>query len=169
MGARVGGWTCPTQQLAGHHTGAGDGFIKCNEAEKPVTPCTAANPCAWVQEEPRVESEGKVNEEGDGLVLLVELWRSDLVTSVVELDSEGNVMKTVEQQTALAELYPPGISCSYISLQAKVGCRFCTLVCVLHSCMHWCLTNVAGLVFGAGTRYMVEYHISAFLPQLEDR
>jgi hypothetical protein len=47
-------------------------------------------------------------EDSNGLVLLVELWRSDLVTSVVELDSEGNVMNTAEQQVALGEMYPPG-------------------------------------------------------------
>jgi hypothetical protein len=40
--------------------------------------------------------------------MLVELWRSDLVTSVLEVDNEGNVMNTAEQQAALGQLYPPG-------------------------------------------------------------
>jgi hypothetical protein len=48
------------------------------------------------------------NGTGSALILLVELWRSDNVTSVVELDSEGNIMNTAEQQAALGELYPPG-------------------------------------------------------------
>jgi hypothetical protein len=55
--------------------------------------------------------EGQIKGDGahgnSGLILLVELWRSDLVTSVVELDSEGNVMNTDDNQ-ALGELYPPG-------------------------------------------------------------
>jgi hypothetical protein len=50
---------------------------------------------------------GEDTAQDTGLVLLVELWRSDLLTSVVELDSEGNVMNTADQE-AMAELYPPG-------------------------------------------------------------
>jgi hypothetical protein len=59
------------------------------------------------QDESSTEVAGD-KDEGNAMVLLVELWRSDLVTSVVELDSEGNVMNTADQE-AMAELYPPGI------------------------------------------------------------
>jgi hypothetical protein len=40
--------------------------------------------------------------------LQVELWRSDLVTSVVELDAEGNVVAGGEDDEAREALYPPG-------------------------------------------------------------
>jgi hypothetical protein len=59
-----------------------------------------------VQEQQDVHQQPN-RDENSGLVMLVELWRSDLVTSVVELDSEGNVMNTADQQV-LGELYPPG-------------------------------------------------------------
>jgi hypothetical protein len=83
-----------------------------------------------VQEDNVDRHDGK-QEEGSSLVLLVELWRSDLVTSVVELDSEGNVMHTIEQQ-ALAELYPPG---GMTNRGATGCCKHCllppTLICTI--------------------------------------
>jgi hypothetical protein len=45
------------------------------------------------------------------LTLVVELWRADLVTSVLELDEEGNVLGggTGRGDTeTMSELYPPG-------------------------------------------------------------
>jgi hypothetical protein len=48
------------------------------------------------------------SKEGD-LTLIIELWRADLVTSVVELDEEGNVAGGGEDsKEALSELYPAG-------------------------------------------------------------
>jgi hypothetical protein len=50
--------------------------------------------------------------EEQPLTLIIELWRADVVTSVVELDEEGNVTGGGAggggDKEALKELYPPG-------------------------------------------------------------
>jgi hypothetical protein len=57
---------------------------------------------------PTAQSSSSEGGSSEGLLLLVELWRTDLVTSVVELDSEGNVMGGQGEHDELEELYPPG-------------------------------------------------------------
>jgi hypothetical protein len=61
----------------------------------------------------RSGSGGKKRDDADEvLTLIIELWRADLVTSVVELDEEGNIAGGGagggEDKEALSELYPAG-------------------------------------------------------------
>ena len=39
----------------------------------------------------------------------VDLWRADLVTSVLEVDSAGRVMNEQDLPAAMVHLYPPGV------------------------------------------------------------
>jgi hypothetical protein len=79
----------------------------------------------------------KAKDDGDsgnsGLILLVELWRSDLVTSVVELDSEGNVMSSADHQATLMELYPAGVDDMVLIMET---CLF-HFTCMCSSAVAW--------------------------------
>lgn len=147
-------------------------------------PCCTVNMSALFHLQSNVDDNGS----GDGLLLLVELWRSDLVTSVIELDSEGNVMGVGDHEE-LEEMYPPGrwwvgrwvrghrvwfivenVGLAITGLPMPTHRHLCSppdAMCT--TCPALLVLGSAGLLLGVGSDVMVEYHISAFLPQLADK